>query len=79
MGLDGFVAEGGPAFGNVNRPEYCTMNLNGSVTIIDDSGYILWESNAIVQYLGMKYDPELLYGNDMDIDASADSCGEVTN
>ena len=47
------------------------MNPNGTMPMIDDSGYILWESKAIVQYLGMEYDSESFCGNDSELFASA--------
>jgi glutathione S-transferase len=61
------------------RPEYRAMNPNVTVPMADDNGYVLWASNAIVQYLVMRYDPELLYGNDTKIFASAGSCRKITN
>ena len=71
MGPDGSVAKGSKPFGVVDTPQYLAMNPNGTIPTIEDNGYILWESNSIVQYLGMKYDPTLFYGNDTEIFASA--------
>ena len=71
MGPDGSVAKGGKAFGVVDTPEYRAMNPNGTVPTINDNGYVLWESNAIIQYLGMKYDPGLFYDNNIEPYGSA--------
>ncbi|MEQ9325834.1 MAG: glutathione S-transferase family protein [Rhodospirillales bacterium] len=64
MGPTGHVAKGNQAYGVVDTPEYRAMNPNGTVPTIDDGGFVLWESNAIVQYLGMTRDPARFYGND---------------
>jgi len=34
-----------------SAPEYLAINPNGRAPTIDHDGYVLWESNAIVQYL----------------------------
>ncbi|NQW11660.1 MAG: glutathione S-transferase family protein [Alphaproteobacteria bacterium] len=71
MGAAGHVAKGNQAFGVVDTPAYRAMNPNGTVPTIDDGGYVLWESNAIVQYLAMTYDPAGFYGGDARVFASA--------
>ncbi len=71
MGPSGSVAKGSKPFGVVDTPEYLAMNPTGTIPTIDDDGYILWESNAVVQYLGMRYDPVLFYRNDIKVCNSA--------
>lgn len=43
--------DAGLQYGLVNEPWYRAMNPNGRVPTIDDDGFVLWESNAIVRYL----------------------------
>jgi glutathione S-transferase len=48
------IDAGGP-FGVVDTPEYAALNPNRLVPVIDDGGFVLWESNAIVRYLADSY------------------------
>jgi glutathione S-transferase len=64
MGPKGHISKGGAAFGVVNTPAYRAMNPNGTVPTIDDDGFILWESNAILMWLALKRAPEVLSGGD---------------
>ena len=41
--------------GDTKKPEFTALNPRGQVPTIDDSGYVLYESNAIVEYLEDAY------------------------
>ena len=64
--------DAGLAFGVVNTPQYRALNPNGLVPTIDDDGFILWESNAIVRYLAAKHAAGTLWPADLKTRAEAD-------
>ncbi len=47
--------EAGGDFGVVDTPAYGRLNPNRKVPVIEDDGFVLWESNAIVRYLCAKH------------------------
>jgi glutathione S-transferase len=55
LGLFFDRVDAGMQFGVVNTPEYKDLNPNSLVPTIDDDGFVLWESNAIVRYLAAKH------------------------
>src|SRR3954469_886074 len=64
--------DAGMSFGVVNTPEYRKLNPNGLVPVIEDEGFVLWESNAIVRYLGAKHCAGNLCPTDLNARADAD-------
>lgn len=56
--------DAGATFGVVKTPEFLAKNPNGLIPMIEDEGFVLWESNAIVRYLCAKYAPAL-YPNEL--------------
>ena len=68
--------EAGMAFGVVNEPFYKKMNPNSRVPTIEDDGFVLWESNAIVRYLAAKHGMGTLCPTDLK--QRADSTGGWT-
>lgn len=64
--------EAGLHHGVVNTPEYRRMNPNGLVPVLEDDGFVLWESNAIVRYLAARHDPGGLWPQDLRVRADAD-------
>jgi glutathione S-transferase len=54
------IDAGGRFRGN-DTPAYLAMNPNGLVPVIDDSGFVLHESNAIVRYLADREDATALW------------------
>jgi len=55
LGLAHERVNAGRSFGIVDTPEYRRLNPNGMVPVIEDDGFVLWESNAIVRYLCAKH------------------------
>lgn len=44
----------GGAHGVVREPAYLAMNPNGLVPTLEEEGFVLWESNAILRYVAAK-------------------------
>src|SRR5258706_3805330 len=65
-------SDAGLQFGVVNEPFYRRMNPNGLVPTIEDDGFVLWESNAIVRYLAAKHDAGGLWPTDLKVRADSD-------
>jgi glutathione S-transferase len=40
--------------GDNMRPEFAALNPNRMMPVLEDDGFVLWESNAILQYLAAK-------------------------
>jgi glutathione S-transferase len=64
--------DAGMAFGVVGEPFYKKMNPNSRVPTIDDDGFVLWESNAIVRYLAAKHGAGSLWPSDLRQRADSD-------
>ena len=45
----------GGSFGGLDDPGFRALNPNGRIPVMDDEGFILWESHAIVRYLAATY------------------------
>lgn len=59
----------GGNFGFTNA--YLEMNPNRMIPTIDDDGFVLWESNAILRYLAHRYAPQL-WPDDPQVRAAGD-------
>ena len=55
LGLPFERIDAGMEHGVVGTPGYQALNPNARVPTIDDDGFVLWESNAIVRYLSLEY------------------------
>lgn len=55
IGLPFERVDRGGEFGGTATSEYRAMNPTGRIPTIDDNGFVLWESNAIVRYLSARY------------------------
>ena len=62
---------GGP-FGKTDSPEYGQMNPNRLVPVIEDNGFVVWESSAVVRYLANAYSKGKMSPADVKLLAIAD-------
>ncbi len=72
LGIDYERIDAGLHFGVNDTPQYKAMNPNGLVPTIDDDGFVLWESHAIVRYLSRKHGAGTLWPEDAHTAADAD-------
>ena len=45
----------GGSFGGLDTPKFLAMNPHGKIPVVDDYGFIVWESHSILRYLAAKY------------------------
>ena len=77
LGLDHERLDIGGAFGGNTTPEFLAMNPNGLVPVVrDGDGPFLWESAAIVRYLGATYGDEQFWPSSPATRASVDKWAE---
>ena len=72
LGLTYERIDAGLSFGIVDTPAYRAKNPNGLVPVIEDDGFVLWESNAIVRYLAAKHAAGSMWPADPRARADAD-------
>ena len=72
LALPHILIDAGGPFGVVDTPEFTALNPNRKIPLIDDSGFVLWESNAIVRYLASRYGQHSLWPEDPCRRADAD-------
>ena len=64
IGLEYERIDVGGSFGKTKTPEYLAMNPNSLVPTIEEDGFVLYESNAIVRYLASRYSAGKLWPHD---------------
>ena len=73
LGLPFRQEDAGGPFGGNDSPEFLALNPNGLVpVIIEEDGFVLWESNSIVRYLAARHSAGGLCPADPQIRASAE-------
>jgi glutathione S-transferase len=72
LGLQYERVDAGMQFGVNDTAEYKAMNPNALVPTIDDDGFVLWESHAIVRYLARTHGAGSLWPDDARVAADAD-------
>jgi glutathione S-transferase len=59
--LDFERIDAGKQYGVIDTEEYLRLNRNGLVPTLKDGDFVLWESNAIMRYLALRYGDSQFY------------------
>ncbi len=54
----------GGAYGGLNTPEFLARNPHGKIPVIEHDGVVVWESQAILRYLGATFGEGSLWATD---------------
>lgn len=76
LGLKAERLDYGHSYGGTDTPEYRALNPNGLVPVFQDDDLTLWESGAILRYLGAKYGDEAFWPRDPAVRARLDMWAE---
>ncbi|MBX2835289.1 MAG: glutathione S-transferase [Gammaproteobacteria bacterium] len=79
LGLEHVRHNVGGSFGGLDTDEYGKLNPNRLVPTIEDNGFVLWESYAIIRYLCRQYGEGSLWPTNPQQAARADQWMEWTN
>jgi len=58
LGLEIDRHDYGRGYAPTDTPAFRALNPNAKVPVMDEDGFILWDSHAILRYLAAKYGPE---------------------
>ncbi|WP_459615827.1 glutathione S-transferase family protein [Bordetella sp. 2513F-2] len=72
LALPHTLVQAGGEFGGLDTPDFGRLNPNRKIPVIDDGGFVLWESNAIVRYLAARYGQGSLWPADPCLRGDAD-------
>ena len=61
LGLEPEIALVDLVGGEQFKPAFVALNPNRKMPVLEDDGFVLWESNAIIQYLAAKAGDERLW------------------
>lgn len=64
LGIPLAIVERDPRKGETRTPDYLAKNPNGRVPVLEEDGFVLWESPAILKYLAAKQPERGLGGGD---------------
>ncbi len=64
LGLAHQHIELGGTFGGLDDPAFRARNPHGRVPVIDDDGFVVWESHTILRYLAARYGAPALWSAD---------------
>lgn len=78
LGLQHQRLDWGGAFGGNDDAAYRTMNPNGLIPVMKDGDTVIWESPAILRYLGAQYGDEAFWPSDPAKRARLDMWAEWT-
>jgi glutathione S-transferase len=81
LGLEPEIALVDLVGGEQFKPGFVALNPNRKMPVLEDDGFVLWESNAIIQYLAAKQGDERLWPSEpkRQADVSRWQCWELAH